>query len=57
MGVSIWGAMHLYSMDRWTLSGADVQTPWQGMLEKLWLHCDEAQQVGCLWEWEGCPLV
>ena len=44
MGVSIWGAVH--QMDRWALSGADVQTPWHGVLETVWLHCDEAQQVG-----------
>jgi len=24
MGVSIWGAVHLHSMDGWALSGADV---------------------------------
>jgi len=23
----------------------------------VWLQCVEAQHVGCLWEWEGCPLV
>ena len=28
MGVSIWGAVHLHSMDGWALSGADVQAPW-----------------------------
>jgi len=21
---------------------------WHGVLETVWLHCDEAQQVGCL---------
>jgi len=30
---------------------------WHGVLETVWLHCDEAQQVGCLRELEGCPLV
>ena len=30
------------------LSGADVQAPWDGVLEIVWLHCDESQQVGCL---------
>ena len=29
------------------LSGADVQAPWQGVLETEWLHCDEAKPVGC----------
>jgi len=28
-----------------------------GVLEIVWLHCDEAQQVGCLRGLEGCPLV
>jgi len=56
-GVSIWGAMHLHSMDGWALSGADVQAPWHGILEIVWLHCDEAEQVGCLRGLEGCPLV
>ena len=32
MGVSIWDAVHSHSMDRWALSGADVQPPWHGML-------------------------
>ena len=27
MGVSIWGAVHLLSIDRWALSGANVQAP------------------------------
>jgi len=44
MGVSIWGAVHLHSLDGWALSGADVQAPWHGVLETVWLHCDEAQQ-------------
>jgi len=48
MGVSIWNAVHLHSMDRWVLSGADVQAPWHGVLETVWLHWDEAQQVWCL---------
>ena len=48
MGVSIWDAVHLHSMDGWALSGADVQAPWHGFLEIVWLLCDEAQQVGCL---------
>ena len=34
-------------MDRWALSETDVQAPWDGMLETMWLHCDESQQVGC----------
>jgi len=46
MGVPIWGAVDSHSMDTWVLSGADVQTPWHGVLETVWLHCDEAQQVG-----------
>jgi len=48
MGVSIWDAVHLHSMDRWALSGADVQTPWHDVRETVWLLRDEAQQVGCL---------
>jgi len=57
MDVSIWGAVHLHSIDGWALSGADVQAPWPAVLEIVWLHCDEAQQVGCLRGLEGCPLV
>jgi len=59
MGVSIWGAVQQHSMDRWALSrvGAGVQAPWHGVLETVWLCCDEAQQVGCLRGLEGCPLV
>ena len=52
MGVSIWDAVHSHSMDRWALSGADVQAPWHGVLETVWLLCDGAQQVGCLRGWE-----
>ena len=48
MGVSIWGAVRLHSMVGWELSGTDVQAPWHGVLVTVWLHCDEAQQVGCL---------
>jgi len=44
-------------MCRWVLSGADVQAPWHGVLETVWFHCDEAQQVGCLRGLEDCPLV
>ena len=29
MGVSIWDALHLHSMDRWALSGAGVRDPWR----------------------------
>ena len=57
MGVSIWGAVHLHSIDGWALSGAGVQAPWHGVLEIVWLLCDEAQQAGCLRGLEGCPLV
>jgi len=39
---------------RWT-GGADVQAPWHGVLEVVWLKCDENQQVGCLQGLEGCP--
>jgi len=39
------------------VSGAGVQAPWHGVLETVRLHCDEAQQVGCLRGLEGCPLV
>jgi len=52
MGVSIWGTVRLHSMERWALGGADVQAPWQGVPETVWLHCDEAQQVGCLRGWK-----
>jgi len=45
-GVPIWGAVH--SMDRWTLSGTDIQPPWHDVLETVWFQRDEAQQVGCL---------
>jgi len=41
----------------WALSGTDVQAPWHGVLETVWLHCDEAQQVECQRGWKGCPLV
>jgi len=27
------------------------------MLDTVWLHCDEAQLVGCLRGLESCPLV
>jgi len=57
MGVSIWGAVLLHSMDGWALSGADAQAPWHGVLEIVWLQCDEAQQVEYLRGLEGCPLV
>jgi len=57
MGVSIWGAVCVHSMDGWALSGADVQAPEHSVLETVWLHCDEAQQIGCLRGLEGCPLV
>ena len=33
------------------------QAPWHDVLKTVWLQCDEAQQVGCLREWEDCPLV
>ena len=39
-------------MDGWSLSGADVQAPWHGALETMWLHCEEAPHVGCLRGWE-----
>jgi len=55
MGVSIWGAVRLHSMDGWAISGEDVQAPWHGVLETVWLHCNEAQQAGCLRGWESCP--
>jgi len=57
MSVSIWGAVHLHLMDGWALGGADVHAPWHGVLETVWLHCDEAQQVECLRGLEGCPLA
>jgi len=37
--------------------GTDVQAAWQVVLKTVWLPCDEAQQVGCLRELEGCPHV
>jgi len=52
MGVSISEAVHLHSMDGWALSGADVQAPWHGVLETVWLHCDEAQQRGACEDWK-----
>ena len=45
-----------FSLDG-ALSGAGVQAPWHGVLETVWIHCDEAQQVRCLRGLEGCPLV
>ena len=57
IGVSIWGAERLHSVDGWALSGADVQAPWHSVLETVWLHCDEAQEVGCLRWLEDCSLV
>ena len=43
---------------RWTISsGADVQAAWHGVLETLWLLCDEAQQFECLPRKENCLLV
>ena len=53
IAVSIWGPVHWHQVDRWALSGADIQAPWQSVLERVWLHCHEAQQVGCLREWLG----
>jgi len=44
MGFSICDVVHLHSVDRWTLSGTDVQAPWHGVLETMWLLFDEAQQ-------------
>jgi len=34
--------------------GVSADAPWHGGLEIVWLHCDEAQQVGCLRGLEGC---
>jgi len=48
LGVSIWDVVHFHEMDRWAQSGADVQAPWRGVLETVWLLCDEALQVGCV---------
>jgi len=44
--------VHLHSMDGRALNGADVQAPRHGALETAWLHCNEAQQVGCLRGWK-----
>jgi len=57
MGVSIWTAGYLHTMDGKALSGTDVQAPRHDALETVWPHCDEAQQIGCLRGLEGCPLV
>jgi len=43
MGVSIWDALHSHPMGRWALSGSDVQAPWEGELETVWLLCNKAQ--------------
>ena len=40
--------MRLHSKDGRTLSAADLQAQWHSVLETVWIHCDEAQQVGCL---------
>ena len=37
MGVLIWGAVHVHSMDRWALSETGVLAPWNGVLEIAWL--------------------
>ena len=47
MVASIWDVVHLHLMDGLALSGAEAQAPWYGVLETMWLHCGEAQQVGC----------
>jgi len=39
------------------LSGEGAQAPWHDVLQTVWLHCDETQQVECLRGLEGCPLV
>ena len=44
--------VHSYSMGRWTLSGADVQTLWHGVLETVWLHCDEVQHLDACEDWK-----
>jgi len=56
LDVSVWKTVHSHSVDRWALSGADVQAPYS-VLEIMWLLCDEAQQVGRLRRFESCPLV
>jgi len=38
------------------LSETGVQAPWHDVLETVWLHCDEAQQVACLRGWESWLL-
>ena len=45
MGVLIWDAVH---------SHRDVQAPWDDVLEKVWLRCDDAKKVGCLRGLEYC---
>ena len=42
---------------RWTGECWVKQMSRHGVLEIVRLHCDEAQQVGCLWGLESCPLV
>ena len=52
MGASIWGTMHLHSIDWWALSGTGVQTLWHGVLEIVWLHCDEAHSSDVYEDWK-----
>jgi len=47
MCVSIWGAVQQHSIDGWALSGSRCSGSMHGVLEIVWLHCDETQQVGC----------
>jgi len=45
----------LWTGDRWVEQMSRLQ--WHGVLETVWFHFDEAQQVGCLRGLEGCPLM
>ena len=35
LGVLIWHAVHSHPVNRWALSGADVQAPWHSVLETI----------------------
>ena len=48
MGVPIWGSVSLHWMAGCAQSEADVQAPRHDVPATVWLHCDEAQQVGFL---------
>jgi len=45
------------ALDGRVSAGAGVEASWHDVVATVWLHCDEAQQVGCLRGLEGCPLL